>query len=51
MTAQAKEKIKITPEEYIELEKNSEVKHEYFDGEIFAMVGAGFNHNRIQQNS
>ncbi len=41
---------KITPEEYLEFEKNSELKHEYFDGEIFAMVGARKNHNRISTN-
>lgn len=44
------EKNKITPEEYLEFEKKSELKHEYFDGEIFAMVGARKNHNRISSN-
>ncbi len=44
------EKKKMTPKEYLEFEKNSEFKHEYFDGEIFAMVGAKFNHNRISSN-
>lgn len=43
-------KKKITPEEYLEFEKNSELKNEYFDGEIFAMVGAGKNHNIISVN-
>ncbi len=41
---------KITPEEYLELEKNSELKHEYFEGEIFAMTGAKPNHNMISFN-
>ena len=41
---------KITPEEYLELEKNSELKHEYFEGEIFAMTGAKPNHNLISFN-
>jgi len=45
------EKKKISPEEYLEFEKNSELKHEYFDGEIFAMVGARKNHNRISSNT
>ncbi|MBF0201675.1 MAG: Uma2 family endonuclease, partial [Desulfamplus sp.] len=40
-------KIKVTPEEYLEFDKNSEFKNEYFDGEIFSMVGARKNHNRI----
>ena len=46
----AQEKKKMTLEEYLEFEKNSELKHEYFDGEIFAMVGARKNHNRISSN-
>ena len=28
-----------TVDEYLALEEKSEVKHEYFDGEIFAMAG------------
>jgi Uma2 family endonuclease len=44
------EKIRMTPEEYRDFEKNSDTKHEYFDGEIFAMAGASPNHNRIQHN-
>jgi len=34
-------------EEYFEIEKNSDIKHEYVFGEIFAMSGATANHNRI----
>ena len=34
-------------EEYFEIEKNSDIKHEYVFGEIFAMAGASPNHNRI----
>ncbi len=29
----------ISPEQYLELELTSPVKHEYIDGEIFAMGG------------
>lgn len=36
-----------TPEEYLALEAESEVKHEYRDGEIIEMVGGTTNHNRI----
>ena len=39
-----------TIEEYLEMEKASTEKHEYFLGEIFAMSGAGFNHNLIFSN-
>lgn len=45
------EKQKMTPEEYLEFEKDSEFKHEYFDGEVFAMVGARKNHNRVSSNT
>jgi Uma2 family endonuclease len=30
----------ITEQEYLDNEKNTDVKHEYADGEIFAMAGA-----------
>ena len=43
-------KRKYTIEEYLELEQNSEEKHEYFQGEIFAMSGAKVNHNIIASN-
>ena len=39
-----------TIEEYLEMEKASTVKHEYFQGEVFAMSGAGDNHNDIFSN-
>ncbi len=40
----------ITPEEYIEMEIAAEEKHEYFNGEVFAMAGASATHNRITAN-
>jgi Uma2 family endonuclease len=40
----------ITEEEYLEMERNSEAKHEYYDGEIFAMAGASERHNLIVAN-
>ena len=45
-----KEKKYISPEEYLKLERGSETKHEYFNGEIFAMSGASINHNMITVN-
>lgn len=36
--------------EYLELEREAEYKSEYYKGEIFAMAGAGHNHNRIVEN-
>jgi Uma2 family endonuclease len=51
MTAQPQEKNKMTPREYLTRERSSfDIKHEFFNGEIFAMVGAGRNHNRINVN-
>lgn len=40
-----------TQEEYLELERAAEYKSEYYRGEIFAMSGAKFNHNRIKENA
>ncbi len=41
---------KFTIEEYLEMERTSEEKHEYFEGEVFAISGAGFRHNIIFRN-
>ena len=40
----------LTPEAYLALERKSETKHEYFGGEMFAMVGASKRHNLITAN-
>jgi len=48
--AVAYQKRHYTVEEYLEMEKASTVKHEYFQGEVFAMSGAGDNHNEIFSN-
>lgn len=39
-----------TPEEYLALERSSEYKSEYLNGEIFAMTGASRKHNLIATN-
>ena len=43
-------KSKLTADEYLQFEKESLHKHEYFKGEIFAMAGAGARHNVIFSN-
>jgi Uma2 family endonuclease len=43
-------KSKLTVDEYLRFEKESSQKHEYFNGEIFAMAGAGPRHNVIFSN-
>lgn len=48
MTALPKQRYTIG--EYIELDKNSEERFEYFNGEVFSMAGASPNHVRICRN-
>lgn len=43
-------KTRYTPEEYLALERSCETKHEYFNGEIFAMGGASPQHVLIVAN-
>lgn len=44
------ENIYLSEEEYLATEPASEVKREYIDGQIYAMAGAGYNHNCISAN-
>jgi Uma2 family endonuclease len=37
----------LSVDEYLDAEKDSPVRHEYVDGQIFAMAGASDRHNRI----
>ncbi len=41
----------ITPEEYLEGEKAAEVRHEYIDGELFAVAGGSDTHAKISGNA
>jgi len=43
-------KQRMTPAEYLAFERQSEQRHEYYRGEIFAMAGASLAHNRIMSN-
>ena len=47
---QAQPKKYFTAEEYLALEEAAEYKSEYYQGEIFAMAGASFNHNSVVIN-
>jgi Uma2 family endonuclease len=38
---------RLTPQEYFTWEEQQEIKHEYFEGEVFAMSGGTVNHGRI----
>jgi Uma2 family endonuclease len=43
-------KLRITSQQYLDLERKAEVKSEYIDGEMFAMSGASREHARIVLN-
>lgn len=40
----------VSEQEYLEGEKVSEVKHEYIDGQVYAMSGGSANHDRLSVN-
>ncbi len=44
-------KTKISVEDYLEGEKISPVKHEFVEGEVYAMAGTSDNHSRIAGNT
>ena len=50
LNTQLQQKTIITTEQYLALERESEIKSEYFGGEIFAMAGASREHNIISTN-
>jgi Uma2 family endonuclease len=41
---------RLTPEEYLEIDRKSEVRHEYYNGRMYAMAGGKYNHARIAAN-
>ena len=41
----------LTPEQYLEIERQAEFRSEYLHGEMFAMAGTSFNHNRIVRST
>ncbi|MBX3297780.1 MAG: Uma2 family endonuclease [Acidobacteria bacterium] len=43
-------KKRLTAEEYLEFERGSEIKHEFYNGRIYAMAGAKRRHNLIALN-
>ena len=40
----------VSPEQYLEMERASEKKHDYYQGEVLAMSGASLEHNIIVKN-
>ncbi len=45
-----KTKSHLTPEEYLEIERNAEYKSEYFNGEMYALAGTSKEHSIISVN-
>jgi len=41
---------RLTPDEYLEAERHSEIRREYFDGQVIAMVGASSAHSLLVTN-
>lgn len=41
---------KLTPEEYFDWEEQQQLRHEYIDGEVYAMTGGTLNHSEIASN-
>ncbi len=39
-----------TPEDYLEFERESDSRHEFLDGEIYAMAGESLSHSRVCMN-
>ncbi|MEA5507240.1 Uma2 family endonuclease [Halotia wernerae UHCC 0503] len=40
----------LTPQRYLQLEEKSNIKHEYIDGQVYAMAGTTDTHNTIALN-
>ncbi len=50
MITSPQQPLKMTVEEYLEWESQQEVRHEYVNGELFAMTGGTIPHNDIALN-
>ncbi len=47
----AQPKTYFSPEEYLAFERDARTKHEYLDGQIYAMAGGSPSHNQISFNA
>ncbi len=50
MVAAHKNLPRLTPDEYLVWEETQQVKHEYLDGQVYAMTGGTVNHGQIAIN-
>lgn len=39
-----------TPEDYLTFEREADLRHEFLDGEIYAMAGESLSHSRVCVN-
>jgi len=47
MTVNIRKRKKITEAQYLKMERAAETKHEFLDGEVYAMTGASQRHNLV----
>lgn len=40
----------MTVEDYLIREEKSEIRHEFYNGQVYAMAGGTVNHNRLIDN-
>ncbi len=50
MVAVSEQFSRFSPEEYLIWEEQQEYKHEYLDGEVYAMTGGSVNHGQLAAN-
>jgi Uma2 family endonuclease len=50
VAASQQEPIRMTEAEYLAFEQDSDIKHEFVNGDVFAMTGASWRHNVICSN-
>jgi Uma2 family endonuclease len=50
MALQNPERVYCSEEDYLASEQVSDVKREYIEGQVYAMAGAGYNHNCVSAN-
>src|SRR5437773_2702984 len=43
-------KTRLTPEQYLAIERKAEFKSEFYNGEMFAMAGVSREHSRVKDN-
>lgn len=48
--AKIKTKRRLTPEEYLDFERKSDMRHDFLDGQIYEMAGESLSHSRICVN-